>query len=310
MGQQSQKRPRAESTTDEQVRERPGVVYRVKVVHSNAVEYCSAGVDLAVGDHVVVPTRYGKTLGVVLGVQGNVSDIATSEIVRIDRKARNEDLERCRRNRQKDEHAFAIGQEKIERHGLEMKLVSAHHLLGEPKVIFFFTAESRIDFRNLVRDLVSALKIRVELRQIGVRDESRVLGGMGVCGRAFCCHMLADRMNPVSIKMAKKQDLSLNSLKISGACGRLLCCLAYEYPYYNEEKSKVPSNGARLVLEDERFRVSEVNILSRRLRLTGESGRTVELTLDQVRYISSEKRWVLVEGAGSEGGEEEPQPES
>ncbi len=268
-------------------------VYRVKVLHSNAVEYCVADGPIGRGDHVIVPTRYGKTLGVVLGTVGGLAEVATQEIVKIDRKADLDDLEKEARNREREARAFSLCQEKIAERNLEMKLVGAHQLLLEPKMVFFFTAEERVDFRDLVKDLVQSLRTRVELRQIGVRDESRLVGGLGVCGRAFCCHKLSDRMSPVSIKMAKKQDLSLNSTKISGPCGRLLCCLSYEYPYYSDEKNRAPSVGTRILCDGENCRVSEVNILSRRLRLTGETGRVIAMSLDALRYVTAEKRWTV-----------------
>ncbi len=267
-------------------------VYRVKVLHSSAVEYTVSDEPISRGDHVIVPTRYGKALGVVLGTVNGLAEVATQEIVKIDRKADVDDIEKESRNRKKAESAFAVCQEKIVQRNLQMKLVGAHQLLLEPKLVFFFTAEERVDFRELVKDLVQVFRVRVELRQIGVRDESRLLGGLGVCGRAFCCHKLTDRMNPVSIKMAKKQDLSLNSTKISGPCGRLLCCLSYEYPYYSDERNRAPSVGTRITWEGEPCRVSEVNILSRKVRLTGESGRVLMLALDALCYIASEKRWV------------------
>jgi cell fate regulator YaaT (PSP1 superfamily) len=266
-------------------------VYRVKVLHSNAIEYCVAEQPVHRGDHVIVPTRYGKALGVTLGTVGGLTEVATQEIVRIERRADVEDLEKEARNRKKEERAFALCQEKIAQRNLEMKLVAAHQLLFEPKMVFFFTAEERVDFRDLVKDLVQTLRTRVELRQIGVRDESRLVGGLGVCGRAFCCHKLTDRMSPVSIKMAKKQDLSLNSTKISGPCGRLLCCLSYEYPFYTDERNRAPAVGTRIACDGEACRVSEVNILSRRVRLTAESGRVLVLPLDALRFNASDKRW-------------------
>ncbi|WP_461248179.1 regulatory iron-sulfur-containing complex subunit RicT, partial [Treponema sp. R6D11] len=140
---------------------------------------------------------------------------------------------------------FDICFKKIENHKLEMKLVLVHYLLEEPKILFFFTADNRVDFRELVKDLVSVFKMRIELRQIGVRDEARVLGGLGVCGRGYCCHCVSDKLKPVSIKMAKDQKLSLNSVKISGPCGRLMCCLFYEYSFYSEQQRALPQEGVR-----------------------------------------------------------------
>jgi cell fate regulator YaaT (PSP1 superfamily) len=151
-----------------------------------------------------------------------------------------------------------------------------------------------VDFRELVKDLVSVFKTRIELRQIGVRDESRVLGGLGVCGRKFCCHSLTDKLNPVSIKMAKEQNLSLNSMKISGPCGRLLCCLSYEYDFYKEEKSRLPSEGNRIRTEQEEFRVADVNILTKRITLTGKEGNAFDAPFSRFQWDEERKRWWLL----------------
>jgi cell fate regulator YaaT (PSP1 superfamily) len=187
-----------------------------------------------------------------------------------------------------------------------MKLVSAHYLFGESKILFFFTAESRVDFRDLVKDLVSQFRTRIELRQIGVRDESRVLGGLGVCGRDFCCHSVTDKLNPVSIKMAKKQNLSLNSLKISGPCGRLLCCLAYEYDFYKETKDKLPGEGSRIIYEGERCKVIEVNVMSQKIRLTCTEGRVAELPFDRFRFLTDKQRWEVIPASESEETDHNP----
>lgn len=212
-------------------------------------------------------------------------------VERIDRSADPVDLAQYEDNRQKAEDASVICKEKIKQHKLEMKLVDAHYLLCEPKVIFFFTAENRVDFRALVKDLVSVFRMRIELRQIGVRDESRVLGGLGVCGRDYCCHGVSDRLKPVSIKMAKEQNLSLNSMKISGPCGRLLCCLAYEYDFYKEEKSKLPSVGNKLKIRNEMLKISEVNILSKTFSLTAFDGRMLSIPFEKVVFNEETGRW-------------------
>lgn len=195
----------------------------------------------------------------------------------IERLATPSDLDRYQQLAAREAEAMKICREKIAYHKLDMKLVTAHFLLGEPKVIFFFTADVRVDFRALVKDLVSVFRIRIELRQIGVRDESRVLGGLAVCGRDYCCHAIGGKMNPVSIKMAKEQNLSLNSMKISGPCGRLLCCLAYEYDFYLEEKANYPPAGSRLKFDNELMKIQEVNILSRTITLSGSGGRQVTI---------------------------------
>jgi len=166
-------------------------------------------------------------------------------------------------------------------------------LLVEPKVVFFFTSDVRVDFRELVKDLVSVFRIRIELRQIGVRDESRVLGGLAVCGRDYCCHGVTDKLQPVSIKMAKEQNLSLNSMKISGPCGRLLCCLAYEQDYYVEEKLKFPPEGSRLKIGRELMKVSEVNVITKKLLLVAADGRMLSIDATKTKYNSESKYWVV-----------------
>ena len=209
----------------------------------------------------------------------------------IERIADEEDIERFSLLEAQETEALILCREKIVQHKLDMKLVSAHYLFGEPKIVFFFTSANRVDFRDLVRDLVAVFKIRIELRQIGVRDESRVLGGLAVCGRDYCCHCLSDKLNPVSIKMAKEQNLSLNSTKISGPCGRLLCCLSYEYNFYVEEKKSFPPEGGRLRVLGETMRISEVNILSRKITLTSPDGRRLSIPAEEIRFDNSAKRW-------------------
>lgn len=209
----------------------------------------------------------------------------------IERLATVEDRDRFRELGSMEENALILCREKVQAHGLDMKLVSAHYLFGESKVIFFFTAASRVDFRDLVKDLVSVFRIRIELRQIGVRDESRVLGGLAVCGRDFCCHCITDKLNPVSIKMAKEQNLSLNSTKISGPCGRLLCCLSYEYDFYFEEKRNLPQEGSRLKIHHELMKITEVNILSRKISLSGTDGRLLAIPFTAVYHNDETSRW-------------------
>ncbi|MDD3982126.1 MAG: regulatory iron-sulfur-containing complex subunit RicT, partial [Spirochaetales bacterium] len=195
----------------------------------------------------VAPTKYGKDIVEVQGIVLDKASINPEELVAIERPAGIDDLRRLNENREKEQQAYVLCRDKIWARNLPMKLVSAHYLLDEPKILFYFTAESRVDFRELVKDLVSVFKMRIELRQIGVRDEARVTGGCGVCGRVLCCHGISDRLNPVSIKMAKDQNLSLNSLKISGPCGRLLCCLSYEHQFYKDARRELPQEGAKFV---------------------------------------------------------------
>ena len=217
------------------------------------------------------------------------------DVAWIDHLATPQEMARYAENSEKEEYALRICREKIKKHNLGMKLVTTHFLLGEPKVIFFFTAEERVDFRELVKDLVSVFRMRIELRQIGVRDESRLIGGLSVCGRDYCCHSITREMDPVTIKMAKEQNLSLNSMKISGPCGRLLCCLAYEYDYYMEEKASCPPEGTRIKLDRELWRVSEINILSRKITLSASEGRTIAIPFEEVSFNSDTGYWEVSE---------------
>jgi cell fate regulator YaaT (PSP1 superfamily) len=270
---------------------------RVKILFSNAVEFCEAPAtgEPAAGSLVVVPTRYGNELGIVLGRE---APEPSAELRQIVRPATDADRARAEENLMREDRAFAICREKIEARGLDMKLVGAHYLLEEQKILFLFTADNRVDFRELVKDLVAAFHMRIELRQIGVRDVARVVGGMGICGRALCCNAVTDRLRPVSIKMAKEQNLTLNSMKISGPCGRLLCCLSYEFDVYREARQALPSVGTRLRFEGEEFRVVEVNALARRTRLQSESGRILDVGQEALERNAETKAWELKPRSG------------
>jgi cell fate regulator YaaT (PSP1 superfamily) len=267
-------------------------VWRVKVLYSSATEYCEAppGMELSVGQSVVVPTRYGNELGKVLGRETE-SLAPGQELHSVLRIAGPADLARVQENDLREERAFSLCRDKIGSRGLDMKLVSAHYLLDEQKILFLFTAENRVDFRDLVKDLVAAFKMRIELRQIGVRDEARVVGGLGICGRALCCNAITDRLRPVSIKMAKEQSLTLNSMKISGPCGRLLCCLSYEFDVYKEARQTLPSMGTRVHFEGEEFRVTELNVLAQRVRIQSESGRVLDMAFESLFRNPDTRAW-------------------
>ena len=269
-----------------------GCCYRLKVVHSNETHICrSEDCSLERDDLVIMQSKYGKDLARVTGVVKDRDVLSEEEITELIGKAGEKDIKIYEENEEKAKEAMRICKEKIEHHKLDMKLVSAHYLDDNTKVLFFFTAEARVDFRALVKDLVSVFKMRIELRQIGVRDESRVLGGLAVCGRNYCCAGLTDRLRPVSIKMAKEQNLSLNSMKISGPCGRLLCCLSYEFDFYREEKSRLPSEGSKIFFKNDQYRVSEVNILSKKIQLTGPDGIFIYLPFDKFHQESETGIW-------------------
>ena len=248
------------------------------MLHSSETHICEIKQDVAVGDKVVVTSRYGKDLAKVLGPVCCAESKNDGEKQSFIRAATEDDLNLYEKNLGNEKEAVKICREKVAVHKLDMKLVSAHYLPEESKILFFFTADARVDFRALVKDLVAIFKMRIELRQIGVRDESRVLGGVAVCGRQYCCHNVTDRLQSVSIKMAKEQNLSLNSMKISGPCGRLLCCLSYEYDFYKEEKRTMPSEGGRVKIKGSMYKVIEVNVQSKKIVLLAEDGRKYEVT--------------------------------
>ena len=206
---------------------------------------------MKVGDHVIVETARGVEFGrVVLGPKDVEEDEVIHPLKEVLRVATPADEERERQNREKEKEAFKICQKKIRDHGLDMKLIDAEYTFDNNKVLFYFTADGRIDFRQLVKDLAAIFKTRIELRQIGVRDETKILGGIGICGRCLCCHTYLSEFAPVSIKMAKEQNLSLNQTKISGVCGRLMCCLKNEEETYEELNSKLPNIGDYVTTDD------------------------------------------------------------
>ena len=210
-----------------------------------------AGIEVKKGEHVIVETARGVEFGtVVLGCREVEDEKVVQPLKQVIRVATPEDYEINEKNREKEKTAFGICLEKIQKHGLEMKLIDAEYTFDNNKVLFYFTADGRIDFRELVKDLASVFRTRIELRQIGVRDETKIIGGIGICGRPLCCHSYLSEFVPVSIKMAKEQNLSLNPTKISGVCGRLMCCLKNEEEAYEELNSKLPSLGDRVTTVD------------------------------------------------------------
>ena len=224
------------------------------------------------GDGVIVETARGVEFGTV---SIEVKEVDDSEIVQplkpIIRKATQADLDRLKKNEEKTPEAVRVCNEKIAARGLEMKLIDAEYTFDGSKIIFYFTAPGRIDFRDLVKDLASVFRIRIELRQIGIRDETRLLGGIAPCGRPCCCASCMSDFKKVSIKMAKTQGLSLNPSKISGLCGRLMCCLAYENDYYKDVYKKMPKIGSDVVSPDGKGTVISVNMLTYNVKVKIES---------------------------------------
>ena len=248
-------------------------------------------IDVRVGEKVIIPTRYGKDMAKFIGLSKKPMGIKPSDVVVIERKATAEDLEKESENNAKEKEAFGVFKEKVALHKLDMKLISVDFLVDEPKDLFFFSSENRVDFRELVKDLVSVFKMRIELRQIGVRDESRIIGGLGACGRPFCCHGISDKLRPVSIRMAKDQNLSLNSMKISGQCGRLLCCLSYEFDWYSEARKKLPAEGVHIYYDGTNFKISEVNLLTNMVKMLGDDGRLLEVNAK--RFSRENNKWKI-----------------
>ena len=240
------------------------------------------------GGHVIVETARGVECGEV--AMGNRT-IGDKEVVKplkkVMRIATPEDMRRVGENAAKEKHAFKVCEEKIARHKLNMKLVDVEFTFDNNKILFYFTADGRVDFRELVKDLASVFRTRIELRQIGVRDEAKMLGGIGICGRPFCCSTFLGEFQPVSIKMAKEQGLSLNPTKISGTCGRLMCCLKYEQAAYEDLLRTTPRVGSVVRTKEGRGTVIEVNRLTGMLKVAPEKDQAAAKFYhkDEVRMI-------------------------
>ena len=224
-------------------------------------------IEVKAGDNVIVETARGMEFGTVTM---DVIEVGENEIVaplkKIIRLADEKDHRQHEENVKKKERAMRLCQEKIDKHGLVMKLIDVEYTFDNSKIVFYFTADGRVDFRELVKDLAGVFKMRIELRQIGVRDEAKMLGGIGSCGRALCCHSWLADFEPVSIKMAKVQNLSLNPAKISGICGRLMCCLKYENDIYMELRKGMPDVGERIKTPDGMGKVTDTNLLAGTVR--------------------------------------------
>ena len=250
------------------------------------------GMDIKRGDHVIVETARGIEFGTVMA---GVKDVEDEKVVQplkpVIRIANERDVEQAANNRAKEKEAFRICQEKIQKHELEMKLIDAEYTFDNNKVLFYFTADGRIDFRELVKDLASVFKTRIELRQIGVRDETKIVGGIGICGRPLCCHSYLSDFVPVSIKMAKEQNLSLNPTKISGVCGRLMCCLKNEEETYEELNRRLPGVGDYVTTSDGlKGEVQSVNVLRQLVKIVVEEGDEKEIKEYPVEELQFRRR--------------------
>ncbi len=245
------------------------------------------GAKINAGEKVIVETSRGVECGeVVLGnkmINDKDLTIPLKDIIRV---ATKRDLDKIEQNKRNEKEAFKICEEKIAKHKLNMNLVDVECTFDNNKLLFYFTSENRVDFRELVKDLASVFRTRIELRQIGVRDEAKMLGGLGICGRPFCCKSFLGDFQPVSIKMAKDQNLSLNPAKISGTCGRLMCCLKYEQDGYEYLNKGLPKIGAFVETPDEKGNVVDINILTGKIRVKNSDTEAVNTyTKDEIKVI-------------------------
>ncbi len=260
------------------------------------------------GSYVVVETSRGDECGEVSAAPHMVNDEMVKKPLRgVKRMADGIDIRRMEQNRQDEKAAFPICEEHIARHKLDMKLVDVEYAFDRSKILFYFTADGRIDFRDLVKDLAGAFRARIELRQIGVRDESKMLGGLGICGQMFCCSRFLSDFQPVSIKMAKEQGLTLNPTKISGACGRLMCCLAYEQPAYDYLNRITPSAGSVVKTPDGLGTVVDVSVVAGWLKVRLDANPAApakQYTREQVEYIRGGRGKKRPEREDSSAGED------
>ena len=260
--------------------------------------FSPADFQVKVGDHVIVETARGIEYGsVVQGIREVADDKVIMPLKSVIRIATEEDDKKAIENNEKEKKAFKICKEKIAKHGLEMKLIETEYTFDNNKVLFYFTADGRIDFRELVKDLASVFKTRIELRQVGVRDETKMLGGIGICGRPLCCNTYLSEFIPVSIKMAKEQSLSLNPTKISGICGRLMCCLKNEQEAYEELNSNLPDIGEKVKTFDGfKGEVVSVNVLRQKVKIVVEvddEREIKEYSIDELKFKPKKKKFNL-----------------
>lgn len=245
------------------------------------------GLSIKLGDSVIVETARGVECGEVVIVDREIDEEDfNSPIKPVIRIANEKDFETIKRNKKKEEDAAKIWVEKVKKHNLKMKLIDVECTFDNNKILFYFTAENRVDFRELVKELAAVFRTRIELRQIGVRDEAKKLGGLGICGQPFCCSRFLGEFQPVSIKMAKEQSLSLNPSKISGTCGRLMCCLKYEQDSYEELLKVTPKVGAVVNVVGGKGVVEDVNLLTGKLRVRmDDTDAVVTVSKDEAEVI-------------------------
>jgi len=239
--------------------------------------YNSNNIKTEPGDCVILEADRGLDYGQVISEQEDIAE-ESKDTKKILRRANRTDMAKIYRNRQKVKKALSICVKKIKYHNLDMKLVNAEYSFDRSKIIFYFTSEGRVDFRDLVKELAQIFKLRIELRQIGARDEAKMTGGIGPCGRSLCCSAYMKNFEPVNIRMAKQQDMPLTPSKVSGLCGRLMCCLGYEYKVYKQLSKKLPSRGDTIEVDQGKAKVVEVNILEKTVRAELEDGKQIDVS--------------------------------
>ncbi len=255
---------------------------------SKVLYYDTDRLSLRPGDEVIVPTDKGIDYGTVVEATRDLPDDSRPDgLKRVVRRATDRDRQQYERNKSRREEAYRRCVESIDRHHLPMKLVDLDYIFDGNSITFYFTAEGRVDFRDLVKDLASSLRTRIELRQIGVRDEAKIVGGLGPCGRVLCCKAFLKQFDPVSIRMAKEQGLPLNPTKISGVCGRLMCCLRYENEVYRRFNRRAPNMGSEVNVDGEAYRVVGLDAIGEKVVVQSESGERVSL---DASYFGKEPR--------------------
>lgn len=254
-------------------------IIEIKIREYGPIVYAKGSDDFRIGDYLILEQDRGLDYACVVAVLDSSSGIPEAKLIKkIKRQATEQDLKQIEQNRQKAKGAANTCLSRIKEHKLPMKLVGVEYTFSLSKIIFYFTAEGRVDFRNLVKDLAKIFRVRIELKQIGVRDEAKLFGGIGACGRTLCCATFLKNFEPVSIKMAKEEGLPLNPPKISGICGRLMCCLGFEYETYRHLLRGLPRQGDRLHTAHGKGRVVAVNIFKRKVMVELEDGRQIEIS--------------------------------
>ena len=255
----------------------------VRLANCKAEEFDAGDLPFGAGEPVIVESDKGLVLGKALSApQDTEKRFILKSPRKVVRKATPEDLEQFEKNQQLEKDAFQFCLEKVKDKNLHMKLIKTEVLLDRSKILFYFTAEKRVDFRELVKDLAAQFRMRIEMRQIGVRDEAKIICGVGSCGRELCCAKFLNRFELVSVKMAKEQNIALNPTKISGICGRLMCCLAYEYPTYMELKKDLPRVGKHIVTRSGKGKVIRQNVLNQTITVQLEEGGEITIHVSEI----------------------------